>query len=63
MPVLKVLAALASQQEGVSLALKAVTQLMQNAAAQGREVSREELEGLSLGAHSAVESLRKALEE
>ena len=63
MVVLKVIAALASQSEGIGIALKAVTELAANAAREGREVTREELERLSLGAHAAVESLGRALEE
>lgn len=61
--VLKVLAALAGQQEGITIAVKAVVALAENAEREGRQVSREELEGLSLGAHSAVDSLGRALAE
>ena len=62
-PVLKVLAALASQQEGITIAVKAVVALAENAHKEGREVSREEMAGLSLGAHTAVDSLGRALAE
>lgn len=62
-PALKVLIALAEQIKGVSIALEAVTSLIENARRNGREVSLDELKGLSLGAHTAVDSLAKALEK
>lgn len=62
-PALQVLLALISHAEDLQHAMKAVSELMKNAQEQGREVTLDELKGLSLSTTKAIDALTDAISD
>jgi hypothetical protein len=63
MDALTVLLLLASRAKDISEAMAAVSEVIQNARAQGREATLDEVKQYSLSAHGAKDALAQAIDE